>query len=120
MYDDQRLRSSERLHQTQEYQRVFRHGKKLVSPLFVIYVYPSSESFSRLGMAVSKRVGKAVVRNRIKRLIREVFRRHKTVIKSPCDVVVVARQRAADASFVDFARQFLTLLGRYQQSQKKA
>jgi ribonuclease P protein component len=120
MYDDQRLRSSERLRQTREYQRVFQHGKKLVSPLFVIYIHPGSTSFSRLGMAVSKRVGKAVVRNRIKRLIREVFRRHKTAFKSPCDVVVVARQQAADASFADVTRQFLILLGRYQQSTKKA
>ena len=120
MYDDQRLRSSERLHQAQEYQRVFQHGKKLVAPLFAIYIHPSPEPFSRLGMAVSKRVGKAVVRNRVKRLIREVFRCHKSFIKSPCDVVVVARQPAADASFVDVARQFLILLGRYQQSQKRA
>lgn len=120
MYDDQRLRSSERLRRTQEYQRVFRHGKKLVSPLFVIYIYPSSESFSRLGMAVSKRVGKAVARNRIKRFIRELFRRHKKFFKPPCDVVVVARQQATSASFVDFTRQFLILLGRYQQSKERA
>jgi ribonuclease P protein component len=116
MYDDQRLRSSERLRQRREYQRVFQHGDKLVSALFVVYIYPSSESFPRLGMAVSKRVGKAVVRNRIKRLIRELFRHHKRYFKSPCDVVIVARQRAANASLVDFTRQFLTLLSRYQQS----
>ena len=116
MYDDQRLRSSERLRQTREYQRVFQHGKKLVSPLLVVYIQPSPASFSRLGMAVSKRVGGAVVRNRVKRLIRELFRRHKRCFTSPCDVVIVARPRAAHASFADFTRQFLTLLRRYQQS----
>lgn len=120
MYDDQRLRSSERLRQTREYQRVFQHGKKLVSPLFVVYIHPSPESFSRLGMAVSKRVGKAVVRNRIKRLVRELFRRHKKRFESPCDVVIVARQQAANASFADFTRQFSILLGRYQQSTEQA
>ena len=119
MYDDQRLRSSECLRQAREYQCVFQHGKKLVSSLFVIYIYPSSEPFSRLGMAVSKRVGKAVVRNRIKRLIRELFRRHKKLFESPCDVVIVARHRAANASFVDFTRQFLILLSRYQQSNEE-
>ena len=116
MYGDQRLRSSERLRQRREFQRVFQHGKKFVSPLFVLYICPSSEPFSRLGMAVSKRVGKAVVRNRIKRRIRELFRHHKMCFKSPCDVIIVARQRAANASFVDFTRQFLTLLNRYQPS----
>ncbi len=119
MCDGQHLRSSERLRQAPEYQRVFQHGKKLVSFLFVVYIYPSSEPCSRLGMAVSKRVGKAVVRNRIKRLIRELFRRHKKFFKSPCDVVIIARHRAANASFVDFTRQFLTLLSRYQQSKEE-
>ena len=114
MVDDQRLRPSERLRRAQEYQHVFQAGTKFVSPLFVVYILPSSESFSRLGMAVSKRVGKAVARNRVKRLIRELFRRHKHFFKSPCDVVFVARQRAAEASLGDYTRQFLILLSRYQ------
>ncbi|MCZ6873662.1 MAG: ribonuclease P protein component [bacterium] len=120
MYDDQRLRPSERLRRAREYQHVFQYGKKLVSPLFVVYILPSSESFSRLGMAVSKRVGKAVVRNRVKRLIRELFRRHKNFFKLPCDVVFVARHRAAEASLGDYTRQFLMLLSRYQQPKRDA
>ncbi len=112
MYDDQRLRPSERLRHAREYHQVFQSGKKLVSPLFVVYVLPGSGSFSRLGMAVSKRVGKAVVRNRIKRLIRELFRRHKNLLKSPCDVVFVARRQAAGALLGDYTQQFLTLLRR--------
>jgi ribonuclease P protein component len=71
-------------------------------------------------MAVSKRVGKAVTRNRVKRLIRELFRRHKNFFKSPCDVVFVARHRAAEASLGDYTRQLLMLLSRYQQPKKDA
>jgi ribonuclease P protein component len=114
---DQRLRSSERLRQPRDYQCVFQRGKKLVAPAFVLYVLPERVSCSRLGMAVSKRIGKAVVRNRVKRHLREVFRRQKGRLHVPCDVVIVARRQAAQTTAADFRRQFLTLLRRYQQAE---
>jgi ribonuclease P protein component len=111
---DQRLQPSERLRHPHEFQHVFRHGKKLVTPTFILHLLPTSASCSRLGMAVSKRVGKAVVRNRVKRLIRELFRQHKGMFQPTCDVVFVARHRAAEASLEEFTRQFLSLLRRCQ------
>ena len=94
---DQRLRPVERLRYPPAYQRVFEQGEKLVGSLFVLYVLPTSEPYSRLGMAVSKRIGNAVVRNRIKRYVRETFRRHKAFLLSSCDLVCVARREAANA-----------------------
>jgi ribonuclease P protein component len=117
--DDQCLRRVERLRRPSEYQRVFQHGKKLVAPLFVLYILPGSEPYSRLGMAVSKRVGNAVIRNHVKRLMRELFRRHKTQLQPACDVVFVARRRAVKASLEEYTRQFLTLLHRCQQAGEK-
>jgi ribonuclease P protein component len=116
MHSGQRLRSSERLRRPSEYQRVFQHGKKLVTSMFILYVLPGPEPHSRLGMAVSKRVGRAVVRNRVKRLIRELFRQHKARLRPPCDVVFVARPRAAGASLNEYTQQFQTLLRRCQQA----
>jgi ribonuclease P protein component len=111
---DQRLRPSERLRHPREFQHVFRYGKKLVTPTFILHILPTSASRSRLGMAVSKRVGKAVVRNRVKRLMRELFRQHKAIFRPTCDVVFVARHRAAEASLEELTRQFLSLLRRCQ------
>ena len=111
--DDQRLRLRERLQQPSAYQRVFQRGRKLVSPLFVLYILPTSEPHSRLGLAVSKRVGSAVVRNRVKRRMRELFRRHKALLTPPCDVVVVARREAAEAPWNMYVQQYLTLLERH-------
>ena len=82
---DQRLRPVERLRCPRAYQRVFEQGEKLVGSLFVLYVLPTSESYSRLGIAVSKRIGNAVVRNRIKRYLREMFRRHKAFLLKKSD-----------------------------------
>jgi ribonuclease P protein component len=106
---DQRLRSSERLRHPREFRRVFRYGKKLVTPIFILHILPTSAPCSRLGMAVSKRVGKAVIRNRVKRLIRELFRQHKAALQPTCDVVFVARRPAAEASLEECTRQFLAL-----------
>ncbi|GIX45813.1 MAG: hypothetical protein KatS3mg131_0024 [Candidatus Tectimicrobiota bacterium] len=117
--DDERLRPSERLRRTRDFQRVLQQGVKLVTPLFVLYVLPSAEPRSRLGIAVSRRVGKAVVRNRAKRLVREVFRRHKSLLPWPCDVVVIVRQAAVQASYRDYVRQYQTALARYRRGQDK-
>jgi ribonuclease P protein component len=106
---DQRLRPSERLRHPREFRQVFRHGQKLVTPIFILHILPTSAPRSRLGMAVSKRVGNAVVRNRVKRLIRELFRQHKAALQPTCDMVFVARRRAAEASLEEYTRQFLAL-----------
>src|SRR5215470_15845732 len=104
---DQRLRPRERLRCPRVYQRVFEQGEKLVGSLFILYVLPTSEPYSRLGLAVSKRIGNAVVRNRIKRSLRETFRRHKAFLLSSCDLVCVARREAASAPLVLHTPPFL-------------
>ena len=109
---DQRLRPTERLHCPRAYQQVFAQGEKLVGPLFVLYVLPTSASHSRLGLAVSKRLGNAVLRNRIKRYLRETFRRHKAVLVIPCDVVIVARHGAVGVPYTAYVQAFLALLPR--------
>ena len=107
---DQRLQPAERLRCPRAYRRVFQQGKKLLSPLFVLYILPTSQPHSRLGLAVSKRIGSAVVRNRVKRRLREVFRRHKDLLNPHCDVVVVARSAAATAPASIYTEQFCRLL----------
>jgi ribonuclease P protein component len=111
---EQRLRLVERLRCASTYRRVFEQGEKLVGPLFILYVLPTLEPQSRLGLAVSKRIGNAVVRNRIKRCLREAFRRHKACLASSCDVVCVARRSAAGVPCALYTQQFLMLLQRCQ------
>jgi ribonuclease P protein component len=72
-----------------------------------------------LGLAVSKRIGSAVVRNRVKRRLREVFRRHKNLLNLHSDVVVVARSAAANAPASVYTEQFCGLLrGRQSRGQE--
>ncbi len=65
---------------------------------------PNGLAFSRLGLTVSRRVGNAVVRNRIKRRLREIFRRADAALPPGIDLVAVARPPAAQMHFADLNR----------------
>ncbi len=84
-----------RLHTRREFDFVFREGRKLVGSAYICYVARQPETGTKLGMAVSRKVGNAVVRNRLKRHIREFFRMHRAQLPAGTHLVVVARRRAA-------------------------
>ena len=83
-----------------EFKIVFEQGRKFPSKHLILYVLPNRLDHSRLGLAVSKKVGNAVTRNRVKRRLREVFR--KLFAEHPLchDIVVVARSTAPEAEFL--------------------
>jgi len=70
-------------------------------------------SRSRLGIIVTKKVGNAVVRNKVKRWIREVFRIEKGVFVSPLELVIIPR--SSDLSFTDIRRDFLFFAEKYNE-----
>lgn len=84
----------ERLKKPWEFQRAYQKGNKYWNTHFVIYVYKTQHSQTRLGITVSRKVGKSVQRNRVKRLIREAFRQLRPELLSQFDIVVVGRKAA--------------------------
>jgi ribonuclease P protein component len=76
------------------------------------YVGPQPAALARVGFIVGKRVGGAVVRNRVRRRLREQMRRHLTMLQPGYDLVLIARPLAAAASGADLARDLETLLRR--------
>jgi len=87
-----------RLTRRSEFLRLSRAGRKSHTSHFVIIGKPNDKGESRLGITVSSRVGKAVVRNRIKRRLREFFRRHLREIAPAQDIVIIARKGAENLS----------------------
>ncbi|MCC5877360.1 MAG: ribonuclease P protein component [Candidatus Sumerlaeia bacterium] len=108
------FRPEQRLHSRKEYDLVFQQGRRCSRPLLVVFCLPHGDGDgpARLGMAVSRKVGKAVVRNKVRRRLREIFRLVQNEFLFPCDVVVVARPSAATADFDDLRRHFLRALCR--------
>ena len=88
----------ERLKKSWEFQRVYTKGRKYWDHYFVIYVCRTQLLQARLGITVSKKVGKSVQRNRTKRLIREAFRELKPRLLPKYDIVVVGRKAACHLS----------------------
>ena len=78
----------------------------------VLYVRKNGRKESRLGLTVSTKVGKAVVRNRTRRRLREVYRTHEDKLCPGYDVVVVARVRAAHSRYQVLEKDFLKLAGK--------
>jgi ribonuclease P protein component len=84
-----------RLSRSADFDRVFRSGRSLAGREFVLYVFPRSEEAPpRLGLSVSRKVGGAVERNRVKRLLREAFAAESSRLGPGTDAVVVARRDA--------------------------
>lgn len=79
----------------------------------VVYVIKHTKPDNRLGISVSKKVGKSVVRSRVTRLIRESYRLMEEEIKPGFDIVVIARVMANDASFVEIKGSLRHLLKKH-------
>ena len=91
------MRREEYLTKPQQYALVYSKGSSWVSELVVMRALPNGLALSRFGFSVSKRVGKAVTRNRVKRLLREILR--VLPVKSAWDVVFIVRPAAATADY---------------------
>lgn len=101
-----------RLRQSRDFTRVRRRGRSASNSLAALYVLPSRSTSSLIGFSVSKRVGKASIRNLVKRRFREAVRSHLPSIFPGQHLVFIARPAAATASFSDICSAVTSLLQR--------
>ena len=100
---------SESLKKNSDFTNVYRHGYSKANKHFVMYVYHNHSDRNRIGISVSKKVGNSVVRHHLTRLIRESYRLNEEMFISGIDIVVVAREQSAAASFDDVQNSLLHL-----------
>ena len=104
------MRSERYLTKPAQYALIYDKGSSWISSLLVMKALPNELSLSRYGLSVSKRVGKAVTRNRIKRLLREILRL--TPLEPGWDIVFIVRPAAATVDYASLEKSVQSLLSR--------
>ena len=95
----QRFQRVDRLKKRYEFKRAQLSGRRIHTPHFLIVVLPNAVQNTRLGITVTKKVGTAVQRNRIKRVVREVFRRNRELFPASHDLVFIAKRGATEIDY---------------------
>lgn len=94
------MKKKYRIKKNDDFQLVFKKGKSFANRQFVVYKLKREDSnHFRIGLSVSKKIGNAVCRNRIKRYIRQAFHEFETEIDSQNDYIIIARKPAANMDF---------------------
>ena len=104
----QALSAAERIRRRPEFERVYKSGAKAHGRFMTVFVLPNGGAWPRLGVAATRKIGSSVDRSRAKRLVREIFRRHKTA--SALDIVVIPRREMLHAPFESLATDYQATL----------
>jgi ribonuclease P protein component len=113
-----RLRPAEHIRRRVDFERAYNTGVRVNGRFMTVFARATHEPSARLGIAATRKIGGAVVRNRAKRLVRELYRHHKPDLT--LDVVVVPRREFLDAPYTSLEREFIVLLERASRSGGRA
>ena len=114
---DERFRPEERVRRRADYVAAYERGRKIGVRLMTVFLLENGQGRPRLGIAATRKYGSAVERNRAKRLVREVFRRHKPTLG--LDIVVVPRREMIGAGLDRVESDYMSALERRGRSAKR-
>lgn len=106
------LKKEWRIRRNKDFRRIYRAGKAVPGKYLVVFKRENGISITRFGFSISKKFGKAVVRNRRKRILREICRKHMDNIRKGYDIVVVSRAGNEDLKFKDLEKDLLKIFER--------
>lgn len=101
------MKFTKSLKENYEFRRLYAKGKTTAVPCLAVYCRARKGTENRLGLTVSKKLGCAVVRNRVRRRIKEVYRLHEDQLRPGRDIVIVARTRAVFSTYRQLDAAFL-------------
>ncbi|MDP5276079.1 ribonuclease P protein component [Chengkuizengella axinellae] len=108
-----------RLKKREDFNFIYRYGKSTANHQFVVYYKQNSIHHFRLGISVSKKTGNAVVRNRMRRVIKEIARHHEDKIKGGYDLIIIVRKPAVIMDYHQIEKSILHVLRKASLIRKK-
>ena len=107
---NERLTPDERIRKKSDFAGLYRLGSRFRGRLFTLVFLRNELGHARLAVVASRKVGSAVVRNRVKRRFRELFRREKGLLKEPLDLIVIARPESGQAAWGELRDAYISAL----------
>jgi ribonuclease P protein component len=109
---DQKFPRHERLRKRSEFKKADKNKiARIVTRNLIILAAPTPHPHARIGITVSRKIGVAVKRNRVKRILREVYRRNKQLFPSGFDFILIAKKNEKDLSYHDLFQEIAKALG---------
>ena len=105
---NERLTPLERIRKKSDFSRLYREGSRFRGRHFSLVFRRNDLSYSRLAVVASRKVGPAIVRNRVKRRLRELFRRNKGLLREPIDLIVIARPESGGAPWAEVKESYIS------------
>jgi len=105
-----RLIDTTSIKQNYEFRRIYSSGKSAATGLIAVYCRRNRRGVSQLGITVGTKVGKAVVRNKVRRRLREIYRHREGAIRRGQDIVIVARAKSRYATYRELERDFCRMM----------
>lgn len=102
---------TESLKNNHEFRRLYSKGKSSASSRLVLYCRKNRLGQNRIGITVGTKIGNAVVRNKVRRRLREIYRTNELLFASGYDIVIVARARSRESEYSELLADFLRLAG---------
>lgn len=99
-----------RITTAQEYNNIYKNGNKIPGRYIILYVLPNLLGYNRYGLVTSKKVGKAVQRNRTKRQLREIIRQMDPLRQQGYDFVLIARYNSSEADYLQLEKDLNILM----------
>ncbi len=104
------LGPQERIRKRKDFLSLYKKGKRYRGKYFNLIYLSNDFSFSRMAVIVSKKVGNAVKRNKIKRQMRTLFRRNKSLLKAPLDIIIIAKKEILESSWLTLKGDYFSAL----------
>lgn len=93
-----------------DYDNIINNGRYIKNNTFIVYFLKHEENFPKFGMAVGKKIGNAVTRNKYKRIIRNIIDNNKFLFKKEYDYIIIIKKVCLDMSFIEISDSLKTLI----------